>query len=167
MVFWGRERSRWTWNAPLPMDASLTFTFHWAQSYLVSAVLCMWHRSFAPPLILLELPVIWSTPQPTASLTVPKPLTVWIPTNCGKFLKTWEYQTTLCAFWEICMQDKKQQLELDMEQWTGSRLKRSMSRLFAVTLLIQLLCRVHNANARLDEAKAGIKIAGRNINNLR
>ena len=154
MVFWGRERSRWTWNAPLPMDASLTFTFHWAQSYLVSAVLCMWHRSFAPPLILLELPVIWSTPHPTASLTVPKPLTVWIPTNCGKFLKTWEYQTTLCAFWEICMQDKKQQLELDMEQWTGSRLKRSMSRLFAVTLLIQLLCRVHNAKCQAGWSKS-------------
>ena len=36
-------------------------------------------------------------------------------TNCGKFLKWWEYQTTLPASWEICMQVKKQQLELDME----------------------------------------------------
>ena len=43
-----------------------------------------------------------------------KPLTVWITTNCGKFLKRWEYQTTLTASWEICMQVKKQQLELDM-----------------------------------------------------
>ena len=33
----------------------------------------------------------------------------------GKFLKRWEYQTTLSASWEICMQVKKQQLELDME----------------------------------------------------
>ena len=41
--------------------------------------------------------------------------------NCGKFLKRWEYQTTLPASWEICMQVKKQQLELDMEQ-TGSKL---------------------------------------------
>ena len=41
---------------------------------------------------------------------------VWITTNCGKFLKRWEYQTTLPASWEICMQVKKQQLELDMEQ---------------------------------------------------
>ena len=49
-------------------------------------------------------------------------LTVWITTNCGKFLKKWEYQTTLPASWEICMQDKKQQLELDKEQWTGSKL---------------------------------------------
>ena len=41
---------------------------------------------------------------------------VWITTNCGKFLKRWEYQSTLPASWETCMQDKKQQLELDMEQ---------------------------------------------------
>ena len=51
-----------------------------------------------------------------------KPLTVWITTNCGKFFKRWEYQTTLPASWETCMQVKKQQLELDMEQWTGSKL---------------------------------------------
>ena len=50
-----------------------------------------------------------------------KPLTVWIITNCGKFLKTWEYQTTLPAFWEICIQVKKQQLEPDMEHRTGSK----------------------------------------------
>ena len=46
---------------------------------------------------------------------------VWITTNCGKFFKRWEYQTTLPASWEICMQIKKQQLELDMEQQTGSK----------------------------------------------
>ena len=57
----------------------------------------------------------------SALLTMPKPLTVWITTNCGKFLKRWEYQTTLPAFWEICMQVNKQQLELDMEQQTGSK----------------------------------------------
>ena len=51
-----------------------------------------------------------------------KPLTVWITTNCGKFLKWWEYQTTWPASSEICMQVKKQQLELDMEQQTGSKL---------------------------------------------
>ena len=46
---------------------------------------------------------------------------VWITTNCGKFLKRWEYQTTWPASWEICMQVKKQQLELDMEKQTGSK----------------------------------------------
>ena len=54
-------------------------------------------------------------------LTTPKTLTVWITINCGKFLKRWEYQTTWSASWEICMQDKKQQLEPDMEQQTGSK----------------------------------------------
>ena len=72
----------------------------------------------------------------SASLTMLRPLTVWITTNCGKFLKGWKYQTTLPASWEIYMQVKKQQLELDMEQWTGSKLERSMSRLFFDTLLI-------------------------------
>ena len=38
-----------------------------------------------------------------------KPLTVWIKTNCGKFFKRWEYQNTLPASWEICIQVKKQQ----------------------------------------------------------
>ena len=44
--------------------------------------------------------------------------------------------------------------------------KRSMSRLYIVTLLIELICRVHHAKG-LDKSQAGIKIAGRNINNLR
>jgi len=57
----------------------------------------------------------------SALLTTPKPLTVWITTNCGKFWKRWEYQTTLPASWEICMQVKKQQLEVDMEQQTDSK----------------------------------------------
>ena len=41
--------------------------------------------------------------------------------NCGKFFKRWKYQTTWPDSWEICMQVKKQQLELDMEQQTGSK----------------------------------------------
>ena len=40
---------------------------------------------------------------------------------CGKFWKRWEYQATWLASWEICMQVRKQQLELDMEQQTGSK----------------------------------------------
>ena len=53
-----------------------------------------------------------------------KHLTMWITTNCGKFLQRWGYQTTLPASWEICMQVKKQQLEPDMEQHTGSKLEK-------------------------------------------
>ena len=52
----------------------------------------------------------------SALLTMPKPLTVWITTNCGKFWKRWESQTTWPACWEICMQVRKHQLELDTEQ---------------------------------------------------
>jgi len=58
----------------------------------------------------------------TASLTMPKPLTAWITTNCWKFFRRWEYQTTLPASWEICMHVKKEQLEMDMKQQTGSKL---------------------------------------------
>ena len=54
-------------------------------------------------------------------LTMPKPLTVWITINCGKFFKKWAYQTTWPASWETYMQVRKQQLELDMEQQTGSK----------------------------------------------
>ena len=54
-------------------------------------------------------------------LTMQKPLTMWITINCWKFWKRWEYQTTWPASWETCMQVRKKQLELDMEQQTGSK----------------------------------------------
>jgi len=57
----------------------------------------------------------------SALLTMPKPLTLWITINYGKFFKRWEYQITWSDSWEICMQVRKQQLELDMEQQTGSK----------------------------------------------
>ena len=58
----------------------------------------------------------------SASLMTLKPLTEWITTNCGKFWKRWEYQTTWPASWETCMQVRKQQLEPDMEKQTGCKL---------------------------------------------
>ena len=57
----------------------------------------------------------------SALFTMPKPLTVWITTNCRKFLKRWKHQTTWPASWEIGMQVRKQQLELEMEQHTDSK----------------------------------------------
>ena len=54
------------------------------------------------------------------------------------------------------MQVRKQQLELDMEQQTGSKLGKEYIRLF-----------IHMWNGGLDEAQAGITISGRNTNNLR
>ena len=72
----------------------------------------------------------------SALLTMPKPLTSWITTNCGKFFKRWEYQTTLPVFRETCMWVKKHQLEPDMEQGLVPNWERSTSRLYIVTLLI-------------------------------
>ena len=72
----------------------------------------------------------------SALLTMPKPLTVWIMTNYGKFLNRWEYQTTWPATWEICVQVRKQQLELDMEQQTGFKLGKEYIKLHIVTLHI-------------------------------
>ena len=70
-----------------------------------------------------------------SALTMPKPLTVWITINCGKFWKWWEYQTTWPASWETCMQVRKQQLELDMEQQTGSKQEKEYVKAI-ITLLI-------------------------------
>ena len=47
-----------------------------------------------------------------------------ITTTCGKFFKRWEHQTTLPTSREVCMQIRKQQLELDMDQRTGSKLEK-------------------------------------------
>ena len=49
-----------------------------------------------------------SSRKSSVLLTTPKPLTVWITTNCGKFWKRWEYQTTWPASWEICILVRKQ-----------------------------------------------------------
>ena len=54
-------------------------------------------------------------------LTMPKHLTVWMTTDCGKFWKRQGYQTTWPTSWEICMQVRKQQLEVDVEKQTGSK----------------------------------------------
>ena len=54
-------------------------------------------------------------------LNMPEPLTMWMAANSGKSFKRWEHKITLSAFWEICMQVKKQQLEPELEWWTGSK----------------------------------------------
>ena len=80
----------------------------------------------------------------SASLTMPKPLTVWITTSCGKFLKRWDYHTTWTAPWETCMHVKKQQLKLDLEQWTGSKLGKEYIKVVYCQLayLTYIICRV-------------------------
>ena len=101
-----------------------------------------------------------------ALLTMPKPLIVCITTNCGVFLKKWKYQTTLSASWEIYMQVKRQQLEPDIKKQTGPNWKRVHQGCIVSPCLFNLYAEFILWNANLDEAQAGIKISGGNINNL-
>ena len=79
------------------------------------------------------------------------------------------YETTWPASWEICMQARKQQLELDMEQQTGSKSEKEYIKAVYChpAYLTYMQSKYIMWNAGRDEAQAGIKIAGRNINNLR
>ena len=66
------------------------------------------------------------------------------------------------------MQVKKQQLEPDMEQQTSSKLgKEYVKAIYCYSAYLNLYAEYMMWNARLDESQAGIKIAGRNINNFR
>ena len=70
----------------------------------------------------------------------------------GKFLKKWEYQTTWPASWETSMQVKKQQLEPDMEQQTGSKLgKEYFKAVFCHPVYLTYMQSTSMWNAGLDE----------------
>ena len=95
-----------------------------------------------------------------------KPLTVWITRN-WKILKERKYQGNLPVSWKTCTQVKKQQLELDMEKLTGSKgahqdciLSTCLFNFYGEHWYIMWCAGMH-------ESQAGIKTAGRNINNLR
>ena len=82
-----------------------------------------------------------------------------------KILKEiWITDHFICI-WETCMEVKKQQLELDMEKQTGSKLGKEYVKV--VPCLFNLYREYIMRNAGLDEAQAGIKTAGGNISNLR
>ena len=92
---------------------------------------------------------------------------MWITINCGKFWERWESQTIWPASWETCMQVRKQQLELDMEQQTHSKLGKEYAMAIYCHPVYLTYIEYIMWNARLDESQDGIKISGRNINNLR
>ena len=95
---------------------------------------------------------------------MPKLLTMYITTNCGKFFKRWEYQTTLPASWETYA---GQEVRTGHETTNGFQIGKGVCQ---GCILSPCLFNVHAEymwNGRLDEAQAGIKIARRNINNLR
>ena len=82
-----------------------------------------------------------------------------------KFLKRWQYQTTSPGSWETCIQVKKQQLELDMEQLTRSKLGKEHNIILSC-YLTYMQSKYIMWNTRIDESQAGIKIPRRNINNF-
>ena len=101
----------------------------------------------------------------SALLTMPKPLTVWITTKCGKFFKRWVYQTTLPASWGICMEasvktghGKTDRFQIGKGVRQGCILSPCLFNLYVEYVM---------RNSGLDEAQAGVKISRRNINNLR
>ena len=94
----------------------------------------------------------------SASLTMLKLLTVWITANCGKFLKTWEYQTTLPTSCKTYMQIKKKQLELDMEPQTASKLGKELCILSPC--LFNLYAKYIMRNAELKEHKLESSLPG-------
>ena len=101
------------------------------------------------------------------TLTSLKSLTVWITINCREFFKSWAYQTTLMVSWETCRQVKKQQLELDMEQQTGSKLGKEYDRAVYCHLSIQLICRIYHTKCWARWVTSWNKDCLEKFNNLR
>ena len=104
----------------------------------------------------------------SASLITLVSLTVYNTTNCGKFIKRCEYQTTLTASWETCILVKMQHLELDREQRTGSKIGKGVHKgCILSSCLFNLFAEYIMQNAGLHEAQAGIKIAQRNTSDMK
>ena len=101
----------------------------------------------------------------SALLTMPKPLTVWITTNCGKFFKRWEYQTTWPALLRNLYAGQEETVRTGhgTTDWfqTG---KGVFQGCILLPCFFNLYAQYIMRNAGLEEAQAGIKIAGRNIN---
>ena len=97
-----------------------------------------------------------------------KPLTGWITTDCGKFFRRQEYDTTLPASWEICIAGQEASVRTRHGTTDWFRIGKGVHQGCVLSpCLFNLYAEYIKQNARLDEAKAGIKIAGSNINNLR
>ena len=104
----------------------------------------------------------------SALLTISKPLTGWITTNCGIFWKRWEYQTTWPASWKTCMQVRKLTVRTGHGTTNWFQIRKEVRQGCILSpCLFNLYAKYIMRNAGLDEAQAGIKITGRNINNLR
>ena len=104
----------------------------------------------------------------SALLITPKPLTMQITTNYGKFLKRWEYETTLPALLRNLQADQEATVRNGHGTVDWFKIRKGVCQGCILSLCLFNLCAEYiMRNARLDESQAGIKIAGRNSNNLR
>ena len=102
----------------------------------------------------------------SALLTTSKPLTVWATTNCGNFFKRWEYQTTIPASNLYAGQEATVRIEHGTVDWF--QVGKGVHQVCILSpCLFNFYAEYIMRNAGLEEAQAGIKIARRNINNLR
>ena len=91
----------------------------------------------------------------SASLTTRKPLTVWITTNCGKFFKRWEYQTTYLTCLLRNLYVDQEETETDTERLTGSKLRREVWQDCILSpCLFDFTCRVHHAKCQAGWIKS-------------
>ena len=105
----------------------------------------------------------------SALLTTPKPSTMWITINCGKFWKRWEYQSTWPASWEFNLyagQEATARTGHGTTDWFQIG-KGACQGYILSPCLFKLYAEYIVWNAGLDEAHVGIKMAGRNISNFR
>ena len=99
---------------------------------------------------------------------MPKPLTVWITTNCGKFLKSWEYQTILTCLLSNLYADQEATVRTGHGTTDWLQIGKGVRQGCILSpCLFNLYAKCIKRNARLDEAQAEIKTVGRNTNNLR
>ena len=101
-------------------------------------------------------------------LTMQKPLTVWITINCGKFWRRWVYQTTWTCFLRNLYAGQEATVRTGRGETDWFQIGKGVCQGCILSLcLFSLYAEYIMRNAELEEAQAGIKIAGRNINNLR
>ena len=112
----------WTWNMCGRYDTMSEIWFKMLQQRKKGQIKQVWQiLSVESECWVCQSSLHWWLSLCMFEVSMPKPLTVWITINCGKFWKRWKFQTTWPASWETYMQVRKQQLELDMEQQTGSK----------------------------------------------
>ena len=104
----------------------------------------------------------------SASLTMPKPLTVWITVNCGKFWKRWEYTPHLTCLLRNLYAGQEATVRTGPGTIDWFQIGKGVHQgCILSSFLFNLYAESIMRNTGLEEAQAGIKMAGRNINNLR